>query len=122
NVKDYFFEKNLKLAYFFANKNFINPNMPQHEKEEILSEALVGLTKAFNKFNLDNGARFTTFAEMAIRNEILKYFRDYKNKRDRFSTLSLSAPLNIDSKRLTIADMIEEDSVDLDTYASIMSA
>ncbi len=80
SIKDHFFERNINLAYFFANKYFLKSNTNSDEREEIASEATIGLVKAFNRFEVNNGAKFTTFAEAVIRNEVLNhYFRNYKN-------------------------------------------
>ncbi|MBR7182125.1 MAG: sigma-70 family RNA polymerase sigma factor, partial [Clostridia bacterium] len=47
-------------------------------QEDLISIGTIGLVKAVDSFNPDNGARFATYAAKCIQNEILMHFRSQK--------------------------------------------
>ncbi|WP_080845634.1 sigma-70 family RNA polymerase sigma factor [Cytobacillus gottheilii] len=110
NIKDYFFGVNKNLAFSICNKY-----IKRHDKlrEDVESEALVGLVKAFNTFNLDKGYKFTTYAGMVIRNEVLKFLHQV-NKINKLNTCSLFAKLNSDDESLMMIDLISTGEIGIE--------
>ena len=90
--------------------------------EDLVSIGTIGLIKAVDTFNPQNGARFATYGAKCIQNEILMHFRAQKK-------LSLEVSINetIDVDRdgnpLTYMDVIAtEDDVEGEVDKSIRSA
>lgn len=90
--------------------------------EDLVSIGTIGLVKAVDTFNPQNGARFATYGAKCIQNEILMHFRAQKK-------LSLEVSINetIDVDRdgnpLTYMDVIAtEDDVEEEVDKSIRSA
>ena len=67
-------EHNLRLVahivrkYYFSSKN----------QDDLISIGSIGLIKAIDSFDFENGARFATYGAKCIQNEILMYFRSQK--------------------------------------------
>ena len=67
-------EHNLRLVahivkkYYTANQN----------QDDLISIGTIGLIKAIDSFDSENGARFATYAGKCLQNEILMYFRSQK--------------------------------------------
>ena len=89
--------------YYAANKN----------QEDLVSIGTIGLVKAVDTYNVDNGTRFATYAAKCIQNEILMSFRaekkhasdisinetiDVERDGDRITDLYLTGPTNIVAK------------------------
>jgi RNA polymerase sigma factor (sigma-70 family) len=75
-------EENLKLAYHFA-RFYRVASTSGHTLEDIQQVAVLGLCKAANKFDLDKGVQFSSFASLFIKGEIQHYLRDNKLIRTR---------------------------------------
>lgn len=65
-ARDLFILSNLRFAIFYS-KAFRGYKM---EREDLISEAIIGLIKAVDRFDAEKGFRFTTYAKWYIRNEI----------------------------------------------------
>ena len=67
-------EHNLRLVahivkkYYTANKN----------QEDLISVGTIGLIKAIDSYDIENGTKFATYAGKCLQNEILMYFRSQK--------------------------------------------
>jgi RNA polymerase nonessential primary-like sigma factor len=59
------------LLYVVKCANSYQPN--QNKIEDLISEGVLGLLDAFEKFELNNRARFLTFATFSIRGKMLRY-------------------------------------------------
>lgn len=108
-TKEELFNKNTKLAYYFANK--YRMNYP-HEYEDIKQVALMGLWKAVSKY--DGRARLSTFASIVIQNEINIYLRNVK-KHDNIDHLEQEV-----SEKITLADMVASDKDELEELESLL--
>ena len=61
--RDRIVEANLRLVFSIV-KNFVNPN---NTFDDLLSDGIVGLIRAVEKFDYDRGFRFSTFATQVVR-------------------------------------------------------
>ena len=84
--------------YYSASKN----------QEDLVSIGTIGLVKAVDTFNIDNGARFATYAAKCIQNEILMNFRAEKKHA---SEISINETIDIDrdGNPLSYIDVISSD-------------
>ena len=80
------------------------------DQEDLISVGTVGLIKAIDSFDPENGARFATYAGKCLQNEILMYFRAQKKT---LLESSLNDPVDTDKdgNPLTYMDILccEED-------------
>ena len=67
-------EKNLRLVAHVC-KKYTNSNVDQ---DDLISIGTIGLIKGINSFNVDKGARLSTYVSRCIDNEILMHFRATK--------------------------------------------
>ena len=72
-------ERNLRLVVHVA-KKYSNSKVDQ---EDLISIGTVGLIKGINSFNMEKGARLSTYVSRCIDNEILMHFRATKKLRRR---------------------------------------
>lgn len=99
--KELLFKGYIRLAIKIANTF----NIPNHTRDEVESEAFVGLWKAVLEFNPDRGFKFSTFATRCIQNHLLKLLNSRKND---LSFLSLDMSITEDGDD----DMILYDALD----------
>ena len=107
-------EKNLRLVAHVC-KKYSTANVDQ---DDLISIGTIGLIKGINSFNVDKGARLSTYVSRCIDNEILMYFRSTKKLG---SEVYLSDPIgkDKDDNVVTLQDVLEnddksvEESVDL---------
>ena len=67
-------EHNLRLVAHVVRKYYTS----YHNPDELVSIGSLGLIKAIDSFNCENGARFATYAAKCVQNEILMFFRSQK--------------------------------------------
>ena len=72
-------ERNLRLVAHVA-KKYINSKVDQ---EDLISIGTVGLIKGIKSFNVEKGARLSTYVSRCIDNEILMHLRATKKLRSR---------------------------------------
>lgn len=72
-------ERNLRLVAHIAKKY----NIPNLEKDDLISIGTIGLIKGINTFNNEKGVRLATYVSRCIENEILMYLRSTKKLRSR---------------------------------------
>jgi len=113
-------EHNLRLVAHVVRKYYASNPL----EEDLISIGTIGLIKSVDSFDIDNGARFATYAARCIQNEILMFFRSRKK-------LSMEVSINdtIDTDRdgnpLTYGDVIRcEDTIaeDIDTKIKLNRA
>ena len=97
---------NLRLVSHIVRKYYSSARNP----EDLVSIGTIGLIKAVDTFQVQNGTRFATYAAKCIQNEILMYFRSQKKLA---SEISINETIDIDrdGNPLTYIDVIccEED-------------
>lgn len=97
-------EHNLRLVAHIVKKYYTQSK----EQDDLISIGSIGLIKAVDSFDCENGARFATYASKCIQNEILMYFRSQKKLS---VEVSIEDPIDVDKdgNPLTLMDVIAED-------------
>ena len=100
---------NLRLVAQIVKKYY-----SQSDQEELISTGTIGLIKAVDTFDPDNGTRFATYACRCLQNEILMQFRAQKKYQNEVS-VNDTIDTDKDGNPLTYGDIIstDEDIVDL---------
>jgi len=116
NAREKLIEHNLRLVAHIVKKYYTQSK----EQDDLISVGSIGLIKAVDSFNYENGARFATYASKCIQNEILMYFRSQKKLS---AEVSIEEPIDMDKdgNPLTYMDvMAGEDTIteDLDLKVS----
>ena len=107
-------ERNLRLVAHVC-KKYGNSNVDQ---DDLISIGTIGLIKGINSFDVDKGARLSTYVSRCIDNEILMHFRATK-KLGAEVFLNDSIGKDKDDNVVTLQEVLEndersvEDSVDL---------
>ena len=83
----------------------------EKDNEDLVSIGTIGLIKAIDSFDPENGVRFATYAGKCLQNEILMYFRAQKKTKNEVS-MHDTIDMDKDGNPLTYIDVICcEDSV-----------
>lgn len=94
-------EHNLRLVAHIVKKYY----GAARSQEDLISIGNIGLIKAIDSYDPDNGTRFATYASKCLQNEILMYFRSQKK-----STCEVSINETIDTDKdgnpLTYIDVL----------------
>ena len=95
---------NLRLVAHIVRKYYSSSK----NQEDLVSIGTIGLVKAVDTFNIENGAKFATYAAKCIQNEILMSFRAQKKHA---SEISLNETIDVDrdGNPLTYMDVISSD-------------
>ena len=113
-------EHNLRLVAHIVRKYYTSYQSP----DDLVSIGSLGLIKAIDSFNCENGARFATYASKCIQNEILMFFRSQKKLSNEVS-INETIDIDRDGNPLTYIDIISsEDTIayDLDIKVHIEKA
>jgi RNA polymerase sporulation-specific sigma factor len=110
-------EHNLRLVAHIVRKYYTSYQSP----DDLVSIGSLGLIKAIDTFNCENGVRFATYASKCIQNEILMFFRSQKKLSNEVS-INETIDIDRDGNPLTYIDIIStEDTIayDLDIKVHI---
>ena len=107
-------ERNLRLVAHVS-KKYANTNVDQ---DDLISIGTIGLIKGINSFNVEKGARLSTYVSRCIDNEILMHLRAIKKLN---AEVYLNEPIgkDKDDNVVTLQEVLEndersiEESVDL---------
>jgi RNA polymerase sporulation-specific sigma factor len=104
-------EDNMRLVYHLY-KNLGKTDFVLRNKDDLISEGMVGLIKASKSYD-DGKSRFATYASRCIMNQMLMYIRRCKYEG---REVSLDAPVAADDSgnELTYADIIPDDTCNFD--------
>ena len=94
-------EHNLRLVAHIVKKYYTGC----HDQDVLISIGTIGLIKAIDTFDVNNGARFATYAGKCLQNEILMYFRSQKKLQSEIS-IDDSVDVDKDGNPLTYMDII----------------
>ncbi len=97
-------EKNLRLVAHVC-KKYANTNIDQ---DDLLSIGTIGLIKGINSFNVEKGARLSTYVSRCIDNEILMYLRSIK-KLNAEVYLNDTIGKDKDDNVVTLEEVLEND-------------
>lgn len=102
-------EHNLRLVAHIIKKYYTGCK----DQEDLLSIGTIGLIKAIDTFNPDNGTKFATYAGKCLQNEILMHFRSQKKLMSETS-INDAIEYDKDGNPLTYMDIIcvEDDIID----------
>lgn len=96
---------NEKLVFYVYNK--LTPtDFVINNKDDLIQEGYIGLLKAQKNYNPDKGIKFSTYATMCIRNEMLLYMRQIKKDK---RNISLNSILD-EENQLELVDVLSENS------------
>lgn len=77
-------------------------------QDDLISIGTIGLIKAIDSFDAENGARFATYAGKCLQNEILMHFRSQKKLSAEVS-INETIDMDKDGNPLTYVDIISTD-------------
>ena len=92
---------NLRLVSHIVRQYYSSSRM----QEDLVSVGSLGLIKAVDSFDIENGARFATYAAKCIQNEILMYFRQQRKLQAEVS-INDAIDVDRDGNPLTYIDVI----------------
>lgn len=94
-------EHNLRLVAHIVKKYYSSAK----NQDDLVSIGTVGLIKAIDTFNIENGTKFATYASKCLQNEILMYFRSQKKLSNEVS-INETIDTDKDGNPLTFSDII----------------
>lgn len=104
-IREDFFIKNEKLSHYIANK-YKNSIVPY---EDSVALCHIGMTIAFDLFDLSKGFKFATYAPFIMEREILKEIRRLKKHQGVLSLDDVAFGPHNDDANLSLLDMIADD-------------
>lgn len=109
NARAKLIEHNLRLVAHIIKKYYTDENY----QEDLISIGTIGLIKAIDSFNPENGIRFATYGGKCVQNEILMFFRSQK-KSSLETSINETLEVDKDGNGLTILDVlrVEDDIVE----------
>ena len=107
-IKERLIHHNLRLVVHVVKKY-----NQSEEADDLISVGSLGLIKAINSYDMDNGTQFSTYAARCIENEILMLIRANKKHK---SNLSIEDVLGRDDEEneITIGDLNYDDNVNVE--------
>lgn len=107
-------ERNLRLVAHVC-KKYGNTKVDQ---EDLLSIGTIGLIKGINSFNVEKGAKLSTYVSRCIDNEILMYLRSSKKLN---AEVFLNEPIgkDKDDNVVTLEEVLENDEKNIDEVVDL---
>ncbi len=104
NARQLLILHNLRLVSHIVRKYYASSK----NQEDLVSIGTIGLVKAVDTYNIENGTRFATYASKCIQNEILMSFRSEKKHS---SEISINETIDVDrdGNPLAYIDVISSD-------------
>ncbi len=100
-AREILIEHNLRLVAHIVKKYYTTYKY----QDDIMSIGTIGLIKAIDSFDIENGTRFATYASKCLQNEILMYFRSQKKIAGEVS-INETIDIDKDGNPLTYIDVI----------------
>lgn len=111
NARAKLIEHNLRLVAHIVKKYYTS----SLNQDDLISIGTIGLIKAIDSYDSENGTRFATYAGKCLQNEILMYFRSQKKLACEVS-VNETIDTDKDGNPLTYIDIISSD----DTIADVL--
>lgn len=108
-ARELLIEHNLRLVAHIVKKYFSSSK----NQDDLVSIGSIGLIKAIDSFNIENGTKFATYASKCVQNEILMYFRAQKKLSCEVS-INETIDTDKDGNPLTFSDIICSDDTIVD--------
>ncbi len=109
SARDKLINHNMRLVAHIVKKYYTNSK----DQEDLISIGTIGLIKAIDSYNTENGTRFATYAGKCLQNEILMHFRSQK-KISCENSINDTIELDRDGNPLTYIDIISVDDTIID--------
>jgi RNA polymerase sporulation-specific sigma factor len=110
-IRDKVCENNIPLVIKLANKWCAHKN--KKDLDDLRSIGLYGLVKAYDTYDVNNGAKFSTYAARVVWGEFCSQYKYERMKcRSGYDVISIDEGtyrLNESTKELTIADIIPDE-------------
>lgn len=97
-LRDRIVRANVRLVWSIAKQHV---NM-QHSIDELLSEGLLALVRAVDKFDYDRGFRFSTYTTMVVRRHIYRHLLDTNKRGTRFQQDSGETFIDVEDHRYPV--------------------
>ena len=107
-------ERNLRLVAHVC-KKYCNTNV---EQDDLLSIGTIGLIKGINSFNVEKGARLSTYVSRCIDNEIFMYLRATK-KLNAEVYLNDTIGKDKDDNVVTLEEVLENDDKSIEEIVDL---
>lgn len=114
DARNLLIERNLRLVAHVA-KKYANTNV---EQDDLISIGTIGLIKGINSFNIDKGARLSTYVSRCIDNEILMHLRAIK-KLNSEVYLNETIGKDKDDNIVTLQEVLENNERSIDEIVDI---
>ncbi len=117
-ARELLIEHNLRLVAHIVKKYYGTGQ----NQEDLISIGTIGLIKAIDSFDPENGARFATYAGKCLQNEILMHFRAQK-KCSQDVSIHETIDVDKDGNPLTYMDIVAlDDTIAEDIYTKTSAA
>lgn len=107
-------EKNLRLVAHVC-KKYVTTNI---EQDDLISIGTIGLIKGINSFDVNKGARLSTYVSRCIDNEILMYLRSIK-KLNSEVYLNDAIGKDKDDNIVTLEEVLENDEKSIEDVVDL---
>ena len=109
DARNILIERNLRLVAHVC-KKYANTNV---EQDDLISIGTIGLIKGINSFNIEKGARLSTYVSRCIDNEILMHLRSIKKLN---AEVYLNEPIgkDKDDNEIALIDILENDEKNIE--------
>ncbi len=115
--RDKLVTENVKLVYYFYEGLGKNDIIVRY-KDDIVSEGMLGLVKAANKFDDTRGIKFASFAGQCIRNEMFMFLRKLNRQLPHETSLNSVIGTDKDGNELCLCDVLEDEDHNPDESVS----
>lgn len=110
--RDKFILNNMGIVYNIAHKY---ARSSKYEFDDLVSLAIEGIIKAVDRYDINKGYKFSTYAYVIINNVILYHFRNDKNS---IKYTSLNKDID-DNENLELINIVPDKTVDIESYIEI---
>ena len=111
---------NQRLVYYLY-EQLSKTDIVKNNKDDIVSEGMLGLIKAADTFDETKGYQFCTYAGLCIRNAMLMYIRKLNKHWNKEISRYASVGEDSDGNLICYADIIRSDAEDFfDSYNKVL--